>query len=152
MFPLYHPLHLLQRKTHRPKPLITGIFPQAPPHKNPEAACSPRQTQDTEKAILSTSAPQTHSLLCRHNHLIQQLVSHLQHPYSKSPEIRHFLALIYLSLTSKLPSQRYYLFLTRAALPLCPSRYIGKLNSIDFKGISDSPLGIYLNFALLDKL
>lgn len=32
-------------------------------------------------------------------------------------------------------------FSHKSRLTSCPSRYIGKLNSIDFKGISDSPLG-----------
>lgn len=37
---------------------------------------------------------------------------------AKSPEIRHFSAFIYLFLTANIPSQRYYLFPTRAVLPL----------------------------------
>ena len=35
-------------------------------------------------------------------------------------------------------------FSRKSRLTSCPSRYIGKLNSIDFKGISDSPLGYNL--------
>lgn len=45
-------------------------------------------------------------------------------------------------LTGKTPTLSTVLpFSHKSRLTSCPSRYIGKLNSIDFKGISDSPLG-----------
>ena len=59
----------------------------------------------------------------------------------KAPKNQHFFIYYPCFLDINTTHSTVLPFSHKSRLTSCPSRYIGKLNSIDFKGISDSPLG-----------